>query len=169
MEVLTNIFKTFGVEWPLFIAQLILLVIVFFILKKYAFGPIIETLEARRKKIAQAMADAEQVKADVAAAQAKKQAILDEANAQAQKMIAEAKTSADAVKTRLEAEANAEAERIVARAREASALEADRMKSEFQREAGRLIVLAAQKVTGKILTPEDQRRLNDEAARQAMA
>ena len=169
MEVLTNIFKTFGVEWPLFLAQLILFVIVFFILKKFAFGPIIETLEARRKKIAQAMADAEQVKADVAAAQAKKQAILDEANAQAQKMIAEAKASADAVRTRLEAEANTEAERIVARAREATALEADRMKSEFQREAGRLIVLAAQKVTGKILTPEDQRRLNDEAARQAIA
>lgn len=169
MDVFTNIFKTFGVEWPLFIAQLIVFGIVFFILKKFAFGPIIATLEERRKKIAQAMADAEQVKTDVAAAQAKRQQILDEANAQAQKMIAEAKTSADAVKARLEAEATTEAERIVARAKEASALEADRMKSEFQREAGRLIVLAAQKVTGKILTPEDQRRLNDEAARQAMA
>lgn len=169
MEVLTSIFKTFGVEWPLFIAQLIVFGIVFFILKKFAFGPIIATLEERRKKIAQAMADAEQVKTDAAAAQAKRQQILDEANAQAQKMIAEAKTSADAVRARLEAEATTEAERIVARAKEASALEADRMKSEFQREAGRLIVLAAQKVTGKILTPEDQRRLNDEAARQAMA
>jgi len=169
MELLTSIFKTFGVEWPLFIAQLIVFSIVFFILKKFAFGPIIEVLEARRKKIEQAMADAEKVKSEVAAAQAKRQQILDEANAQAQKMIVEAKASADAVRARLEAEATSEAERIVARAKEASALEADRMKSEFQREAGRLIVLAAQKVTGKILTPEDQRRLSDEAARQAVA
>ncbi|MBS0657552.1 MAG: F0F1 ATP synthase subunit B [Verrucomicrobia bacterium] len=169
MEVLTSIFKTFGVEWPLFIAQLIVFSIVFFILKKFAFGPIIEVLEARRKKIEQAMADAEQVKSDVAAAQAKRQQILDEANSQAQKMIAEAKVSADAVKARLEAEATAEAERIVARAKEASALEADRLKSEFQREAGRLIVLAAQKVTGKILSPDDHRRLSEEAARQAVA
>lgn len=169
MDVLTGIFKTFGVEWPLFIAQLIVFGIVFFILKTYAFGPIIAVLEERRKKIADAMADAERVKKDAAAAEAKKNEILESANAQAQKMINEAKASADVVRARLEQEANAEAERIVARAKEASALEADRMKSEFQREAGRLVVLAAQKVTGKILTPEDQRRLSDEAARQAIA
>ncbi len=169
MDTLSNIFKLFGVEWPLFIGQLIVFAIVFFILKTYAFGPIVAVLEERRKKIAESMANADRIKGELADAAAQKRQILDEANVQAQKMITEAKASGAVVKTRLEQEATAEAERIVARAKEASQLEADRMRSEFQREAGRLVVLAAQKVTGKILTPEDQRRLSEEAARQAVA
>ncbi len=169
MDLLSGIFKNFGVEWPLFIAQLIVFSIVFFILKKYAFGPIVAVLEERRKKIEEGMANADKIKQQLAEAESRKQQILTEANAQAQKMIADARISAEAVKAKLEQDATTEAERIVARAREASQLEAERMKSEFQREAGRLVVLAAQKVTGKILTPDDQRRLSEEAARQAVA
>ncbi len=169
MSVLENILHSFGVEWPLFIAQLIVFLIVMIILKKYAFGPIIQVLEERRRKIAESMANADKIKKDLSAAQARQQAVLDDANAQAQKMIAEARTSADAVRARLEQEANAEAERIVARAREAGELETARMKADFQREAGRLVVLTAQKVSGKILTPDDQRRLAEDAARQAVA
>ena len=169
MSVLQGILHNFGVEWPLFISQLIVFLIVMFILKRFAFGPIIQVLEERRRKIAESMENADKIKKDLAAAQARQQAVLDDANAQAQKMVAEARTSADAVRARLEQEANAEAERIVARAREAGELETARMKADFQREAGRLVVLTAQKVSGKILTPDDQKRLAEDAARQAVA
>ena len=168
MEILQNILKNFGVEWPLFIAQLVVFSIVYFILKKYAFGPIVAVLEQRRLKIVEAMANAEKVKKELAETEARKKQVLLEAAHQAQKIVEDAKQSADTVRTRLEQEAVTEAERIVARAREAGQLEVDRLKVDFQREAGRLVVMAAQKVTGKILTPDDQRRLGDEAAREAV-
>ena len=169
MEILKGIFKNFGVEWPMFIAQLVVFGIVYLILKKYAFGPIVSVLEQRRLKIVEAMANADKVKKELADTEATKKHVLAEAATQANKILADAKDSAEIVRTRLEQEAVTEAERIVARAREAGQLEVDRLKVDFQREAGRLVVMAAQKVTGKILTPEDQRRLGDEASRQAVS
>ncbi len=169
MEILENIFKSFGVEWPAFIAQIIVFSLVYLILKKFAFGPIVAVLEQRRLKIAEAMANADKVKKELAETEARKKQVLQEAMEQGQKIVAEAKQSADAVRTRLEQEAVQESERIVARAKEAGQIEVDRLKSDFQREAGRLVVMAAQKVTGKILTPEDQRRLGEEASREAVA
>ena len=58
------------------------------------------------------------------------------------------------------------AEQIVAKAREASAIEHERTMMELKRELGRLVVNTTAKVTGKVLTSEDQRRLQEEAARQ---
>ncbi len=169
MDLIKSILNNFGVEWPQFIAQLLVFAIVYFILKKFAFGPIVNVLEQRRLKIVEAMANADKVKKELAETEARKRQVLQEAMEQAQGIVAEAKQSADAVRTRLEQEAVLESERIVARAREAGQIEVDRLKSDFQREAGRLVVMAAQKVTGKILTPEDQRRLGEEASREAVA
>jgi F-type H+-transporting ATPase subunit b len=169
MDLIKSILNNFGVEWPQFIAQLLVFAIVYFILKRYAFGPIVNVLEQRRLKIVEAMANADKVKKELAETEARKRQVLQEAMEQAQKIVAEAKESADAVRTRLEQEAVQESERIVARAKEAGQIEVDRLKSDFQREAGRLVIMAAQKVTGKILTPDDQRRLGEEASREAVA
>ena len=49
---------------------------------------------------------------------------------------------------------------------EASAIEHQRTMESLKRELGRLVVDTTAKVAGKILTPEDQRRLQEEAARQ---
>jgi F-type H+-transporting ATPase subunit b len=169
MDLIKSILNNFGVEWPQFIAQLLVFAIVYFILKRFAFGPIVNVLEQRRLKIVEAMANADKVKKELAETEARKRQVLQEAMEQAQKIVAEAKESADAVRTRLEQEAVQESERIVARAKEAGQIEVDRLKSDFQREAGRLVIMAAQKVTGKILTPDDQRRLGEEASREAVA
>ena len=169
MDLIKSILNNFGVEWPQFIAQLLVFAIVYLILKKFAFGPIVAVLEQRRLKIVEAMANADKVKKELAETETRKKQVLQEAMEQAQKIVAEAKESADAVRTRLEQEAVLESERIVARAKEAGQIEVDRLKSDFQREAGRLVVMAAEKVTGKILTPEDQRRLGEEASREAVA
>ena len=48
---LENIVKTFHVEWPLLIAQVLNILVVLFILKKFAFGPILTMLEQRRARI----------------------------------------------------------------------------------------------------------------------
>ena len=67
---------------------------------------------------------------------------------------------------RKQQEAIAAAEQIIAKAREASAIEHERTMESLKRELGRLVVDTTAKVTGKVLTPEDQRRLQEETARQ---
>jgi F-type H+-transporting ATPase subunit b len=63
----------------------------------------------------------------------------------------------------------AAAEQLLDKASEAAALERARMLAEVKREIGRLVVQTTATVTGKILTPEDHRRLAEETARQLSA
>ena len=81
-------------------------------------------------------------------------------------MIEEARDSAAHLADRKQQEAIAAAEQILAKAREASAIEHERTMRILKRELGRLVVETTAKVTGKVLTPDDQRRLQEEAARQ---
>ena len=66
---------------------------------------------------------------------------------------------------RKQQEAIAAAEQILVKAREASAIEHERTMTQLKRELGRLVVETTAKVSGKVLTPDDQRRLQEEAAR----
>ena len=109
--------------------------------------------------------NAEKIKQQLAEAEQRYSEILAKANAEAQKMIDEARTSASHLADRKQQEAIAAAEQIVAKAREASVIEHERTMAELKRELGRLVVDTTAKVTGKVLTPEDQRRLQEEAAR----
>ena len=81
-------------------------------------------------------------------------------------MIDEARESSAHLAERKQQEAIAAAEQIVAKAKEAAALEHERQMQNLKRELGRLVVDTTAKVTGKVLTPEDQKRLQEEAARQ---
>ena len=158
--------QIFGLSWPAFIAQVIAFLIVLFVLKNYAFGPIINVLEERRRRIAEGQANAEKIKAQLAESEVKYREMLDQANAQAQRLINEARNSSDALAQRRAQEAITEGERIIARAREATQLEHDRVLNEVKRELGRLVIDTTAKVTGKVLTPEDQARLGEETTRQ---
>src|SRR5205085_6082881 len=91
--------------------------------------------------------------------------IVRQANGEAQKMIDEPRSSASIVAERKQQEAIAAAEQIIAKAREASTLEHERTMAQLKRELGRLVVDTTAKVTGKVLTSDDQRRLQEEATR----
>ncbi len=157
---------TFGWSPKLFLSQVISFVIVALLLRRFAYKPILAVLQQRRDQIAQAQLNAEKIKQQLAEAEQRHADILAKANAEAQKMIDEARSSASVVAERKEQEGIAAAEQIVAKAREASAMEHERTMAQLKRELGRLVVDTTAKVTGKVLTSEDQRRLQDEASRQ---
>ena len=159
----------FGVTWPLLISQIILFVIVAVALKKFAYGPILKVLEERRQKIAESLANAEKIKQELANAQAQVQEILNQTSNQANKIIEEARQAAAKVTETETQKAVAAAQDIVNKARQASEAELARMKTELRREVGRLVAATASKVTGKILTNDDQQRLIEEANRQVAA
>lgn len=166
---ITEIATQFGVMWQLLISQIVLFIIVAVALKKFAYAPILTMLEERKRRIAESMTNAEKMKVELANAQAKSQEILTQASNQANKIIEEARQAAARV-TEVEAQkAVAAAQDIVNKARQSSEAELARMKTELRREVGRLVAATASKVTGKVLTPDDQQRLIEEANRQAAA
>jgi F-type H+-transporting ATPase subunit b len=158
--------ETFGWNLQLFLSQVISFVIVLALLRRFAYKPILNVLHERRERIAESLRNADKIKQQLAEAEKKHAEILAKANAEAQRMIDEARESAEHVAERKEQEAIAAAEQIIAKAREASMLEHERIMAELKRELGRLVVETTAKVTGKVLTSEDQRRLQEEAARQ---
>jgi F-type H+-transporting ATPase subunit b len=161
--------EQFGFAWPLFLSNVVSFLIVCFLLQMYAYKPVVAMLEARREKIAEGLKNAERVKLELADAEAKKADILAKANAEATRMIEEARAAATAVAEKKTQQAIAEAEQIVAKAHEATQIEHDRMLVELKREVGHLVIETTTKVTGKILTGDDQRRINEETASQIAA
>ena len=81
-------------------------------------------------------------------------------------MIEEARASAAAVGERRTQQAIAEAEQIIAKAHEATRIEHDRMLADLKREVGRLVIDTTTRVSGKVLTSDDQRRISEETAGQ---
>jgi F-type H+-transporting ATPase subunit b len=157
------------VDAPHFFAQVISFLIVAALLYRFAYQPILTVLEERRQRIAEGLENAEKIKAELARTEAARRAILDQANDQANKLIEEARTAAARVREQETQKAIAAAEQIMAKAREAAAQDHERMLAELKREVGRLVVQTTATVTGKILTPDDQRRLAEETEKQLTA
>ncbi|MCB1232892.1 MAG: F0F1 ATP synthase subunit B [Verrucomicrobiae bacterium] len=162
MEILQN----FGINFPAFVAQVFIILVVYIILKKYAFGPVLAMLEERRKRIEAGESDLVKIREQLEQAESKVQGMLDEANTKAEKMISEARESASALREQKTQEAISEAEKIIAKAREASKLDHERLMADLKRDFGRLVIDTTGKVTGKVLDDKDQARINEEVAGQ---
>jgi len=164
-----QIADTFGVDWPHLISQIISFAIVCFLLQRFAYKPILGMLEERRKQIADGIAEREQIRDELVHVETRRRAVMMQAAAQASEVIQEARAAAANMRESETQKAIATAELIVVKARDAASQEHDRMLTELKREIGRLVVEATAMVTGKILTPEDHRRLADETAKQLAA
>src|ERR1700746_2181513 len=165
-DILRETADTFGWNWKLFISQVASFCIVALLLRRFAYKPILAVLEDRRRKIEEGQLNAEKIKKELAEAEKRYQEILAKGNADAQRMIDEARESAAHLAERKQQEAVAAAEQIIEKAREAAALEHERTMEKLKHELGRLVVDTTAKVTGKVLTADDQRRLQEEASRQ---
>ena len=161
--------ETFGFNAWLFFSQVFSFVVVAFLLQKFAYKPILTILEQRRQKIAEGLLNAEKIKTQLAESEKRVEDILTKANADAQKMIDEARASAQALADKRSQQAISEAEAIIAKAREATIVERDKTLAELKREVGRLVISTTAKVTGKVLTSDDQKRLSEEASREVAA
>src|SRR6266852_8557772 len=151
-DTLRDTAETFGWNPWLFLSQVISFVIVALLLQRFAYKPILAVLEERRRKIEEGQLNAEKIKKELAEAEKRYQEIVTKANADAQKMIDEARESSVHLAERKQQEAVAAAEQILAKAKEAAALEHERQMQTLKRELGRLVVDTTAKVTGKVLT-----------------
>jgi F-type H+-transporting ATPase subunit b len=169
MDVITQIFSTFGVTWPKFIAQVILFLLVYWVLSKYAFGPVLKMLQERRRRIEEGQHNAEKIKKQLAEAELRYQEVLRKANEEATKLLEQARSSSDAISQRQLQQAIKDAEGIIAKAQDTIVQERNKMIYEVKKEMVGLVVNTTAKVVGKVLTPEDQKRLSEETVKQLAA
>jgi F-type H+-transporting ATPase subunit b len=161
-----EIARTFGVDWVHLIAQTASFGIVCVLLYFLAYQPILRILDARREQIASGLANAEKIKAELARIEAERLNVLARADGEGKQLIEEARAAAGRVFQEETQKAIAAGEQILIRAGETAERERARMRAELKHEVGRLVVQTTASVTGKILTPDDHRRLAEETARQ---
>jgi F-type H+-transporting ATPase subunit b len=163
---IAEIATTFGVDWPHLIAQTISFSIVCALLYVLAYKPVLQVLAVRRQQIAKGKAHAEEIAAELERTKAARDQVLLRANAEASQIIERAHAAATRLHEQERERATATALQILAHAQETAARDRVRILGELKREVGRLVVRTTAVVTRKILTPSDQRRLIEEAARQ---
>jgi len=161
-----DVIQSLGIQWPKLLAQLFNFSLVLLVLWKFAYKPIFAMLDARQKKIAESVANADKILVQLAKTEADRQKALTEAGELANKIIADARAAAARVSEVETQKAIAAAEQIIAKAREAAAQDHARMLAELKREVGRLVVQTTTTVTGKVLNADDQRRLAEETQKQ---
>jgi F-type H+-transporting ATPase subunit b len=164
-----SVARQFGVDWWKLLSQMISFSIVCAALYYFAYRPVLTVLEERRRKIEEGLANAAKIKVQLAEAHTQVEQLMGEANVSATKMIEEARAAAKSLQERESQRAIAEAEQIIAKARSATQAEHQKMLAELKREVGRLVIETTAKVTGKVLTSEDQKRLSEEASRELAA
>lgn len=141
-------------ELGLFLWTLIAFLIVFFILRKFAWKPILNMLQQRETKIANSIASAEKVKLEMAAMQSKNEAELAAAIEQRSTLLKEAKEAKDKMINEAKEKAKEEAAKILADAQFQIEQQKNRAMTEVKNQIGQLTVGVAEKVLRKKLDNE---------------
>lgn len=160
--VMADLLGGFGINALAFLSQLISFGIVFFILWRWGFPAIIRTLDRRQQVIREGVENAERAKRDLAEATANAQKILQDASRQAQERIAQAAKAAEAERARILEETRAQQEQMHRQYVDRIRQEAARAQADISRLVVNLSINAAERVIGKSVDSNDNRRLVEE-------
>lgn len=137
--------------------MLIIFGIVLFILKKFAWGPILKALKDREKSISDALNSAEKARKEVAGLKASNDQIIAEARKEKDIILKEARDIKDKIIAEAKVQANAEAQKGIEIARQQIIAEKDAAINDIKKQVAELSVMIAEKVIKKELeNPKDQ-------------
>jgi F-type H+-transporting ATPase subunit b len=163
---ITKITQDFGISAPFILAQIVNFLVVAFILWKFAFKPVLATLDERQTKIASGLKYADEMKVQLDAMQAESAAAAKKAQAEATRIIEEARKAAKEFLDRQTQESSAKAADILAKAQQVIELEKKKMLAEARTEIARLVIETTQQVLGQQLSDADRARYNEAAAKE---
>jgi F-type H+-transporting ATPase subunit b len=155
-----------GVDGKAFVIQLVTFGIAFLVLQRYAFGPIIKMMDARRATIEQGVNLGEQMKKDAAALEAKVEKTLAETRAKADGIIAEAQEAARGTVREAEDKARDKAAGIVAEAEARIKQDAARARAALEKEVVGLISDATEAIIGEKVDAKKDAVLIDRALKE---
>jgi F-type H+-transporting ATPase subunit b len=149
----------------LMIWTLICFGITFFVLRRYAFGPIQKIIDDRRERIRQSLVEAERARDESRKLLEEHRQLRAKARGEAEEILAEARRIAESVRERVKEEAEADRQRRLEETRRQIEAETARALEQIRAEVAKLALVAAEKITRRTLDREADRQLIDEAIR----
>lgn len=140
----------------LFVWQSLIFIGLLFLLRKYAWGPILNAVNERETSIKDALASAEAARSEMENLQSDNQRIVKEARAEKEALLKEARTTRAELINSAKEEAQAEAEKILSQAQEAIQNEKRAALTELKEQVGSLAMGIAEKVLQKELDNKDK-------------
>ena len=137
--------------------------ITFFVLRKLAFGRIQEAINKRRERIRQALAEADHARAEARNLLEEHRKLIGQARTDAEEILTEARRVAESQRQRVKEETEADRQRRLEDTRRQIEAETRRALEQIRTEVADLGLIAAEKVTGKVLDDPDHRRLIEDA------
>ena len=150
----------------LMIWTLICFGITFFVLRRYIFGPVQNAIDARRERIRQALEEADNARSEARRLLEEHRSMLQGARGEAEQILAEARRVAEAQGERMREELEADRQRRIEDTTKQIEAETRRALEQIRAEVAELTLIATSRVTGKVLTDEDHRRLIEESIRE---
>lgn len=147
----------------LMVWTLVCFAIAFFVLKRYAFGPIQKTIDDRRDRIRLAVEEADNARDEARDLLEQNRQILAQARSESADILAEARRVGDAQIARAKQEAEAERLRRLEDTQKQIEAETARAIDQIRSEVADLTIEATEAVVGKVLDPADHRRLIEDA------
>lgn len=136
----------------LIVWTLIAFLVVFFILKKFAWKPILKSLKDRETSIADSIASAERVKAEMAQLKNENEALMAKAREERSSILKEAKEASDKMVAEAKDKAKKEYDRILADAQAAIEQQKNAAITDVKNQVGKLVIEVSEKVLRKELS-----------------
>lgn len=156
----------FGIDAKFLVAQILNFCLVAFLLYRFAFKPVLRTIEERQAKIADGLQYAEEMKSKLAEAARKETETLKKAHRESQRIVEETRANSKAILEKHSQEAVARADKILKKAEHAIDLERNKMLSEAQEEIVGLVVQTSEKVLRRELSENDRSSYGRSAVRE---
>lgn len=151
--------KELGIDFYLLIAQIINFGIIFFVLQKFLYKPIMTMLDKRKKEIDEGMQAAKRVQHEEEKSKEKQEKLVSEAKKEARAILEDAKKQAEEQKRQIVADAHKEAAAVAAKAKVQAETKAKALEEEMRKQAVDLAALMAQKLLPEILSDADHKKV----------
>jgi F-type H+-transporting ATPase subunit b len=158
-----ELIKTFHIEVNLLVAQMVNFAIVLFVLYKFAYKPVLKTLNSRTNKIEKGLSDADAAGKKLEEIMDKEKEVLATAKKEAQEIIRVAEDQAKANSVSLVLEARNQSEKLLVSAKSQIEQEKNKMLTEVKGEIANLVVMATEKIIGEKLDGNKDRELIENA------
>lgn len=151
-----------GVNLGYLLIQIVAFIVIYTLLTRFIYNPLIATLKDRRTRIEKGLEDANKAANARMNAEAEAEKILQQARTEAQGIIDEARGRGEEVARQVEQDARAEADNIRAEARQAATAERDVQLAGLRSQVAAISIAVAQQLIGEALDEKKQQALVDD-------
>ncbi len=139
--------------------------ITLFVLSKWIFPPVQKAIDARRDRILEALNEADNARDEARKLLEEHRALIGQARGEAERILADAREVSDSQRERVRHEIEEDRQRRLEETNRQIEAETRRALEQIRSEVASLTLIATSRVTGKVLTDDDHRRLIESAVK----